>query len=137
MKYYNIQNNNEPGLGSFNDERGSIIDIFYKKSINHGCIISNTPGAIRGNHYHNHTIQYTYLIAGSLTYYSQPVDKSEPVEVYQANTGDFIISEPNEIHAMKAGANGCVFIAFAEGPRGGEDYENDTVRVESIIPKEE
>jgi hypothetical protein len=44
-----------------------------------------------------------------------------------------IISEPREIHAMKSGNTGCVFIAFAEGPRGGEDYETDTVRVHSII----
>jgi hypothetical protein len=35
---------------------------------------------------------------------------------------------------MVAGDDGCVFIAFAEGPRGGEDYENDTFRVDSIIP---
>ena len=135
MKYYNILDNTETGLDSFNDERGSITDIFYKKSINHGCIISNTPGAVRGNHYHSKTIQYTYVIAGNLTYYSQPMDKSEPVSIYVAVTGDVIISDPNEIHAMKAGEHGCVFIAFAEGPRGGEDYETDTIRVDSIIPE--
>jgi hypothetical protein len=28
---------------------------------------------------------------------------------------------------------GCTFIAFAEGPRGGEDYESDTYRVDSIV----
>jgi oxalate decarboxylase/phosphoglucose isomerase-like protein (cupin superfamily) len=134
MKHYNIVENSESGLGSFKDDRGSITDIFYKKSINHGCVISNTPGAVRGNHYHNHTIQYTYILAGNLTYYSQPMDKSESVSAYDAVPGDFIISDPTEIHAMKAGANGCVFIAFAEGPRGGEDYEKDTVRVDSIIP---
>jgi dTDP-4-dehydrorhamnose 3,5-epimerase-like enzyme len=135
MKHYNVNDNTEAGLGSFKDDRGSIIDIFYKKDINHGCVISNTPGAVRGNHYHNHTIQYTYILAGNLTYYSQPVDKSESVLAYDASAGDFIISDPKEIHAMKAGANGCVFIAFAEGPRGGEDYETDTVRVDSIIPE--
>jgi len=136
MKYYNVNNNEEPKLGSFKDERGSIIDIFYGKNINHGCVISNTPGAIRGNHYHKETTQHTYVIAGNLTYYSQPVDKSAPVEVYTANTGDYIISEPNEVHAMKAGATGCIFMAFAEGPRGGEDYESDTYRVDSIVPVE-
>ena len=135
MKYYNVAINTETGLGSFQDDRGSIVDIFYKKAINHGCIISNNPGAVRGNHYHNHTVQYTYVIAGDLTYYSQPADKSEPVSTYVAVTGDVIISEPNEIHAMKAGEYGCVFIAFAEGPRGGEDYETDTIRVDSIIPE--
>jgi len=135
MKHYNVNDNTETGLGSFKDERGSIVDIFYNKDINHGCMIKNSPGAVRGNHYHNHTIQYTYVISGNLTYYSQPMDKSEPVSIYDASAGDFIISDITEIHAMKAGANGCVFIAFAEGPRGGEDYETDTVRVDSIIPE--
>ena len=137
MKYYNINDNTEEGLGSHIDDRGSIIDIFYKRSINHGCLISNTPGAVRGNHYHNHTTQYTYIVAGNLTYYSQPVDKSTPVDVYMAKPGDVIISEPNEIHALKTSDTGCVFIAFAEGPRGGEDYESDTIRVDSIIPTDE
>jgi hypothetical protein len=136
MKVYNIYKNNEPGLGHFEDTRGSIDDIFYKKSINHGCIIRNAPYAVRGNHYHNHTIQYTYIVSGDLIYYSQPADKSEPVASYSAISGDVIISDPMEIHAMRSGDDGCVFIAFAEGPRGGEDYETDTVRVDSIVPNE-
>ena len=44
-----------------------------------------------------------------------------------------IISEPMEIHAMRTGEHGCTFLAFAEGPRGGEDYESDTYRVDSIV----
>lgn len=132
MKVYNIYMNLEEGLSSFSDNRGNITDIFFKKSINHGCIITNNPGAVRGNHYHNHTTQYTYILSGSLEYYSSEVD-SNLVERYVAVPGDMIISEPREIHAMRAGEDGCVFIAFAEGPRGGADYETDTVRVESII----
>ena len=101
--------------------------------MNHACIITNEPGAVRGNHYHKHTTQYTYILAGNLVYYSQPIHSTAPADVYVAAPGDFIISEPNEIHAMKAGSEGCTFIAFAAGPRGGEDYENDTYRVESIV----
>jgi oxalate decarboxylase/phosphoglucose isomerase-like protein (cupin superfamily) len=132
MKVYNIYKNSEAGLSSFSDSRGSITDIFFKKSINHGCIITNEPGAIRGNHYHNHTTQYTYVLLGTLTYYSSKVG-SDVIEKYEAIAGDMIISEPREIHAMKTNGDGCTFIAFAEGPRGGADYETDTVRVDSII----
>jgi len=132
MKVYNTYENSENGLGNFSDNRGSITDIFYKKSINHCCIITNSGGAIRGNHYHNHTTQYTYIISGGLEYYSRAVDGGE-VNIYKAIPGDVIISEPLEIHAMKSNPEGCVFLAFAEGPRGGEDYETDTVRVDSII----
>jgi mannose-6-phosphate isomerase-like protein (cupin superfamily) len=133
MKIYNINENAEPGLGKFSDSRGTIIDIFYQQHINHACVITNLPDAIRGNHYHKHTTQYTYVLSGSMTYYSQSVDKNNPVESRVCHAGDFIISPPNEIHAMKAGLDGCVFIAFAGGPRGGEDYESDTYRVDSII----
>ena len=134
MKVYNIANNDEEGLGTFTDERGTIADIFYKANINHACLITNTPGAVRGNHYHKHTTQYTYILRGTLAYFSRPVEVDRPADVYMASAGDFIISAPLEIHAMKAGVEGCEFIAFAEGPRGGEDYETDTYRVDSIIP---
>jgi hypothetical protein len=136
MKHYNINKNKEEGLGSFSDDRGTITDIFYKRNINHACIITNSPGAIRANHYHKFTTQYTYILDGVLHYYSKPVDSKDPPKSLVASVGDMIISEPNEIHAMKAGLYGCTFIAFAEGPRGGEDYESDTYRVESIIPEE-
>ena len=134
MKHYNIYNNSEEGLGNFKDGRGSITDIFFKANMNHACIITNGPGAIRANHYHKHTTQYTYVLEGTLHYYSKPVDSNEPANTITATHGDMIISEPNEIHAMQAGHDGCTFIAFAEGPRGGEDYESDTYRVLSIIP---
>ena len=136
MKVYNIYNhlndNKQDNLGSFSDERGSITDIFYQKSMHHGCIIQHNPGAVRGNHYHNQTIQYTFILSGSLRYYASNLDRTELV-THDAIPGDFIVSGPQEIHAMKAGSEGCVFIAFAEGPRGGEDYEKDTVRVDSIV----
>lgn len=133
MKVYNINNNQEKGLGSFTDDRGSITDIFYGKNMNHGCIITNEPGAVRGNHYHKLTTQYTLVMSGTLTYYSKPVGSDQPAQTFVAGHGDMIISEPNEIHALKTGEHGCTFIAFAEGPRGGEDYESDTVRVDSIV----
>jgi quercetin dioxygenase-like cupin family protein len=133
MKYYNINKNIEKGLGQFTDERGTITDMFYARNMNHGCIITNAPGAVRGNHYHKLTTQYTLVLSGTLTYYSRAVDRDEPAQTFVAGHGDMIISEPGEIHAMRTGEHGCTFLAFAEGPRGGEDYESDTYRVDSII----
>ena len=133
MKYYNINKNIEKGQGQFTDERGTITDIFYARNMNHGCIITNAPGAVRGNHYHKLTTQYTLVLSGTLTYYSRAVDSYDPAQTFVAGHGDMIISEPGEIHAMRTGEHGCTFLAFAEGPRGGEDYESDTYRVDSII----
>ena len=133
MKTYNIYSQHGlPGLGAFKDDRGSITDIFYQANMNHGCVITNQPGAVRGNHYHKLTTQYTFVISGTLTYYSKNLDSARAPNVLQASAGDMIISEPFEIHAMKAGSDGCTFIAFAQGPRGGADYETDTYRVEDI-----
>jgi quercetin dioxygenase-like cupin family protein len=133
MKHYNINHNAEKGLGQHTDQRGTITDLFYNKAVNHGCIITNEPGAVRGNHYHKLTTQYTLVLNGTLTYYSQPADGREEITSFVAAHGDMMISEPGEVHAMRTGAHGCTFIAFAEGPRGGEDYESDTYRVDSIV----
>lgn len=133
MKHYNINKHTEQGLGQHTDTRGTITDIFYARAMNHGCIITNQPDAVRGNHYHKLTTQYTLVIDGTLDYYSKPMDSDDPPQMFAAGHGDMIISEPGEIHAMKAGEHGCTFMAFAEGPRGGEDYETDTYRVENII----
>lgn len=134
MKHYNIYSNSQEGQGSFTDQRGTITDIFYARQINHGCVITNEPGAVRGNHYHEFTTQYALILEGSLTYFSRPINSTQPAEVFEAGPGDMVISPPNEIHAMRAGAQGCTFLAFAEGTRGGQDYEADTHRVDSIIP---
>lgn len=133
MKTYNIYaDHGVKGLESFTDDRGSITDIFYMSNMNHGCIITNQPGAVRGNHYHKFTTQYTYILSGTLTYYSRSIGGDEPTDVFNAVAGDMIVSAPLEIHAMRSGSDGCVFIAFAEGTRGGADYESDTYRVDDI-----
>ena len=133
MKTYNIYaDHGVKGLESFADDRGTITDIFYTANMNHGCIIVNHTGAVRGNHYHKFTTQYTYILSGTLTYYSRSIGGDEQTDVFNAVAGDMIVSEPLEIHAMRSGADGCIFIAFAEGPRGGADYETDTYRVDDI-----
>ena len=47
MKQYNIYNNNEDGLGTFTDDRGTITDIFYKAAINHACLMWDFMPAYR------------------------------------------------------------------------------------------
>ena len=137
MKHYNIYQHGFEGMGGFQDERGLIVDIFHKLPVNSCALITNTPGAIRANHYHKKTIQYTYILEGTLTYYWKPVEGDEPAESYPAAEGDFITSDPNEIHAWKAGPDGCKVLALAAGVRGGTDYEDDTFRVDSIVPKDD
>ena len=126
-------------MDTHSDDRGFITDIFVKKNMNHACLIKSWIGAVRGNHYHKMTTQYTYIISGEMEYYWRNMigSDSSPVQSRVIGPGDLVMSDPFEIHAMKClSPHGCTFIAFAEGPRGGEEYESDTFRVPSIIPDE-
>ena len=132
MKKYNIFTSLPENLGSFEDHRGTITDIFYKAELNHVAIIDSVPNTERGNHYHAKSTQHMYIISGSLEYWYKSNDMNESA-VELCLPGDVITSEKNEIHALKIGAEGCLFMAFTEGVRGGEDYESDTFRVENIM----
>lgn len=133
MRYYNITENHIKELGQFVDDRGSIKDILYAKAINHASIITCVPRAIRGNHYHKLTTQYIFIISGSMHYYCQRVNSvDEPLKLL-VQVGDVIVSEPNEIHALKAGETGCTFIEMEEKINSCNDLHSDVYRVSSII----
>lgn len=132
MIKFNIFENRPEHLGNFEDDRGRITDIFYKADLNHVALISSVPGAIRGNHFHARSKQHMYIISGSLEYWYQNKDMKDSAFAI-CLPGDVVTSDREEVHALKIGAEGCVFMAFTEGVRGGDDYESDTFRVESII----
>ena len=128
MKTYNIFDNELKNLGQFTDNRGSILDIFVDQPVDHSCWILSVAGAIRGNHYHKYTTQYTLVLSGELYYVSRNLIDNTLVEgVFEKGT--MIVSPPMEAHAMQARDGSCEFIAFASGPRGGHNYENDTFRL--------
>src|SRR5579863_10572156 len=113
---------------AFTDDRGTIADVFYKTNIEHvGVIESARKGVIRGNHYHKQTTQHTFVTKGSMRYYWQPVDKSEPVQFVVLRENELATSGPNEVHAMVM-LEPCQIIVFSSGLRGGSDYEADTFR---------
>jgi hypothetical protein len=132
MKKFNIFTNPPDYLENFEDQRGRITDIFYKANLNHVALIDSSPFVVRGNHFHKKTIQHIYIISGSLEYwYQNATMKSSKFEV--CVPGDLIMSNENEVHALRIGSDGCLFMAFTEGERGGKDYESDTFRVDNII----
>lgn len=129
MTVINIFKENPP-LQVFTDTRGTIADVFYNRNINHVTLIQSEPGAVRGNHYHKHTTQHTLVTRGSLEYWY--CDANTQPQCYKAQEGDLITSKPNEIHALRM-LEYTEFLAFTEGVRGGQDYESDTYRVDSIV----
>ena len=118
------------------DERGTISDILYKTDIQHAAIIeSKCGGLIRGNHYHKATTQHIFVTKGSLRYWYQPVDKSEPVKSVLVKEYELVSTPPEEIHALEI-IEPNQFVVFSHGIRGGDDYESDTFRVPPILTPE-
>ena len=51
MEIRNCYTPKEKELESHIDERGTIVDLFYNRNINHVALIDSEPNVIRGNHY--------------------------------------------------------------------------------------
>lgn len=118
------------------DARGQISDIFYKGNIEHVAIIESKHGAlIRGNHYHKLTTQHIFVTKGSLRYWYQPVDKSEPVRSTVVREYEMVSTPPYEIHALEI-LEPNQFVVFSSGLRGGQDYEADTFREHVILTED-
>lgn len=113
---------------NFKDARGSICDIFTDGSKDHVTVIYSKKGAVRGNHYHKKSIQYTYIVSGQMTMYSQKMGSTKKYK-HVLKRNDLMTHGPNEAHAMRADMD-TIFLAFADGLRGGKNYENDTFRLE-------
>jgi quercetin dioxygenase-like cupin family protein len=111
---------------AFEDERGKIIDILGKEVIEYVTLISSKKGAVRGNHYHKESVQYTFLLYGTLKLLTQIPGRK--IETRRIKPGDLVITPPMEKHALIA-LEDSEFLVFTRGPRGGKNYEKDTYRL--------
>jgi len=132
MKKRNIWKNIDSPLELHEDERGKIVDIFYKEDINHVTVIDSKAGALRGDHYHKKTTQHMLITKGVLEYWYKPLNSNSPAKYETLKEGDLVTTPPLEVHALKIIENNQ-FLAFTQGLRGGKDYELDTYRVKPSI----
>ncbi|MAH43813.1 hypothetical protein CL614_08915 [archaeon] len=132
MKLRNIWKKVNPPLQLHSDERGDIVDVFYKENIHHVAVVRSKKGVRRGDHYHKKTIQYMLITKGSLEYWHRPLDSKEPAQCLLMREGDFIVTPPNEVHALNI-IEDNEFVVFTTGERGGQDYESDTIRLNKTI----
>ena len=114
------------------DQRGLIIDLLEKKSINAITLITQKKGKIRGNHYHKKTTQWNYLLSGKIQIFEEKKNKKKTSIILKK--GDLVVTTKNESHAIKAIIN-SQFLVFTQGPRGGKEYENDTYRLSKPLIK--
>jgi len=118
------------------DSRGAIRDIFVSSPKDHCSIITFTPDAVRANHFHKESTQYTYVIEGEIMMATRLVDENgEPageVEKVVLRAGDLVTHPPHHAHAFRA-LGASTILAFADGVRGGSDYESDVFRLKTSI----
>jgi dTDP-4-dehydrorhamnose 3,5-epimerase-like enzyme len=110
----------------FTDERGTIEDILAGPV---DCVtrIFTRKGAVRGNHVHAKTTQWTYVISGSLYVAFVADDWTKPLAATHG-PGSLMCDQPGVAHAWRALADTEVLV-FTRGPRSGEGYESDTIRL--------
>ena len=109
------------------DERGPIMDILNEK-LNHVGIIITEKDAIRGNHYHKLSIQYTYVLSGKFEVLIAKSDSSENVKKIILEAGEIIIIPPGIIHRFRALERATIIDMISES-RVGNAFEEDVVRV--------
>lgn len=115
---------------NFEDSRGAIRDILIGKDVDAITIITCTKDSVRGNHFHKQSIQYTYIVKGKFICATQEDGKdTEAKEVFE---GDLVSHLPGEKHAFKA-LEDSVLLSLTKGIRQGENYEEDTFRLDTPI----
>jgi len=113
---------------NYKDERGEITDLVVGKDVS-VTRVTFTKKAIRGNHYHNKTLQKDIVIKGRLICIQDYKGSVTTTHVYK---GDIISHRPGVAHAYKALTNSEI-ISVCFGKRVGENYESDTIRLKNPL----
>lgn len=108
------------------DERGVITDLLQDETIDAVTLITFEKGAVRANHYHKETFQWNYVLSGTIKLVTQLPDQEKIETIMQK--GEFIVTVPNESHALMA-VESSELLVLTKGPRGGKEYESDTFRL--------
>jgi len=111
----------------FMDERGIISDLI-NEPICHVGLITTEKDAVRGNHYHNLSKQYSYILSGKFEVTIASSNDSNNIKKVMLNAGELIIIPPKIIHRFKA-IERAVMIDMISESRDGSNYEDDVVRV--------
>lgn len=118
-----------PALGRHEDDRGIIEDILGGP-VDMVTRIFTRQGAVRGNHVHAATTQWTYIIYGSLLVATRPPGGLTDKRTW--GRGQMVVDKPGVEHAWRAETDVLVLV-FTRGPRAGEDYESDTARLNAPL----
>ena len=115
---------------NFQDSRGIITDIIVKERIDYVTLITNSKNAVRGNHFHKQTIQFLYVLKGSILVASKFEGKRMQKKILKE--GHLLFNEANEWHAIKSIEDSTLLI-LTRGLRGGKNYEADTYKLDKPL----
>jgi len=112
---------------AFEDDRGKISDLI-NEPINHVGLITTEKDAIRANHYHKLSTQYSYILSGKFEVLLSSVDDPDNKKKIILNAEELITIPPKVIHKFKAIENSTMVDMISES-RAGTNYEKDVVRI--------
>ncbi|MDP2676833.1 MAG: cupin domain-containing protein [bacterium] len=112
----------------FRDTRGDIFDI-VEDEIHHIGFITFRKGAVRANHYHKRSTQYTYVIKGKIELMTKDAKhKNAKAKKIIMSEGVLAVIPPFIIHAYRALTPASIIDCTTES-RNADGYEKDTIRV--------
>lgn len=112
----------------FRDKRGDIFDL-VEDEIRHLGFITFRKGAVRANHYHKKSTQYSYVIKGSIELLTKDAkNKNAKMKKAIMSEGTFAMIPPCIIHVYRALTPASIIECTTESRKAG-GYESDTVRV--------
>ena len=108
------------------DARGSIFDL-VEDAVAHVGMVTFTKGAVRGNHYHKVSTQYSYVISGELNIFTSCIDGSDK-RIERLGPGSLSTIPPGIVHKYAA-LTEATMLDIATLSRLSNQFETDTVRV--------
>lgn len=107
-------------MDRFEDERGYIQDL--TGPVDAVTEILTRKGCVRGNHYHQATTHWTYIVSGRLLIH-------DGLGQAEHGPGELIRATAGAPHAWLA-LEDAVTLELKAGPGAGDAYEGDVVRLE-------
>ncbi len=116
----------------FKDHRGEIFDLI-EDPISHIGYITFRKGAVRGNHFHKNSTQYTFVFDGKIELFTKDVRKANaPVKKTVMTAGTFACLPPHTIHTYRA-LTPASMIDCTTVSRRAKGYEHDTTRIDGAL----
>lgn len=116
---------------AFEDARGKILDLF-EVSVHHVGLITFAEGAVRAKHYHKQSVQYSYVLDGTIDLIVCPSDRLDEREVIEMTPGTAVSIDPGIVHVYRAKTNASI-LDLTTLSRADNGYEDDVVRVEMDV----